>query len=368
MSDTKNDSVGVLIVDDSALMRNVVGKIVESAEGLHVTGKAINGAFALRKLETLQPDVIVLDLEMPEMNGIEFLKERKVRGISIPVVILSSVARRGARVTMEALSLGASDFILKPSGTNANELSEVSDQIVQTLRAYGRRYRDKGVGAAPVSPAETDRRRTPTAASVVRDVAAKTRSIDIVAIGISTGGPNALRRVFGGLDAALSVPVVVVQHMPAGFTAEFAESLDRISPLSVKEAEEGDVLAAGRAFVAPGNFHMRVERRRLATTVTLNQNEPVNGHRPSVDVLLSSVLEAYGNRTLAVIMTGMGKDGARVLGEIHDAGGLTLAQDEETSVVYGMPRVAFENGAVDRQVGLPDMAAVINELVASHQK
>lgn len=344
------------------MMRSVVGRMIDGAEGLEVAGKASNGATALRRLETATPDVIVLDLEMPEMNGIEFLEERKRRGIGIPVIILSSVARRGARITMEALSLGAADFILKPSGTDAEELHRIEKQLVTTLRAYGRRYRGSRSGAAPIpgvsSPERVVERPVRPSAEVRRG------GVDAVAIGISTGGPHALRQVFGALDPSLRVPVFVVQHMPPGFTAEFAESLDRLSPLEVKEAASGDVVTPGRAFIAPGDRHMTVVRRRLAQVVELNTDPPVNGHRPSVDVLFSSVASTYGRRILAIIMTGMGKDGAESIGRIKEGGGLTVGQDEETCVVYGMPRVAAEHGYLDVVLPLGGIADYINRTVA----
>ena len=362
-----NDQTSVLIVDDSAFMRSIVGRIVEAADGLTVAGKAMNGIFALKKIESLKPDVIVLDLEMPEMNGIEFLKERKRLGIDIPVVILSSIARKGARITMEALSLGASDFVLKPSESGKGDMSLVADQLTQQLKAYGSRHRS-GKPNRATEAAGSGRSAGAAAAAITPRMRQPADRIDVVAIGISTGGPNALRHVFSEIDPDLPVPVLVVQHMPAGFTHEFAASLDRLSPLSIKEAEEGDVLGPGRVFVAPGGYHMEVSKRRLADTVQLSENEPVNGHRPSADVLFSSVSKAFTNRVLGIVMTGMGRDGAKGLGEIYRAGGTTVAQDSESSVVYGMPRVAFEEGVVDSVVSLDNMAETINRLVRRQSK
>jgi two-component system, chemotaxis family, protein-glutamate methylesterase/glutaminase len=357
-----NDQASVLIVDDSAFMRSIVGKIVEAADGLTVAGKAMNGVFALKKIASLKPDVIVLDLEMPEMNGIEFLKERKRLGIDIPVVILSSLARKGARITMEALSLGASDFVLKPSEPSGSEMSLVADQLTQRLKAYGGRHRS-GQLKSSSSPLDMGSASNGAAATIAPRRRQLGDKVEAVALGISTGGPNALRHVFSEIDPDLPVPVLVVQHMPAGFTLEFAASLDRLSPLSVKEAEEGDVLKPGRIFIAPGGHHMAVTKRRLANTIRLSEDDPVNGHRPSADVLFSSMCAAYNNRVLGIIMTGMGRDGAKGLGEIYRAGGTTVAQDSESSVVYGMPRVAFENGVVDSVVSLDNMAETINRLV-----
>lgn len=351
-------NVSVLVVDDSAFMRNTIGKIVESADGLSLAGTAMNGRFALQKIPKLQPDIIVLDLEMPEMSGIEFLQERKKRAITIPVVILSSIAHRGAKITMDALSLGAADFLLKPSSSGIIDLSTVTDQLVQTLKAYGNHYAlSRGISGDIGKKPTANRTAGPTPASI-----GVTAGIDLVVIGISTGGPNALRKVFRDLREDLPASILVVQHMPAGFTAEFAASLDRICSLRVKEAEEGDIIGTGRVFIAPGDYHLEVKRERLADTIHINQAGPVNGHRPSVDVLFRSVAGAYKGRVMAIIMTGMGKDGANAIGEIQKIGGLTIGQDEESSVVYGMPRAAYENGFLTSVVPLDQMAETINSI------
>jgi two-component system chemotaxis response regulator CheB len=191
--------------------------------------------------------------------------------------------------------------------------------------------------------------------------------IEVVAIGISTGGPNALRKVFAAIDADIGVPIVVVQHMPAGFTTEFAKSLDRVCALDVKEAEEGDILKAGRVLIAPGNRHLLVEKRSLAGMVHVTDGDHRNGHRPSVDNLFESIAKNYGNRSLAVIMTGMGRDGAMELGSIAKKGGITVGQDEHSSVVYGMPRVAFDLGHVQHQVSLERIAETISQLTKEHR-
>lgn len=369
------DKVSVLIVDDSALMRNLIGRIVESSEGLEIASKAMNGEFALQKIPKVNPDIILLDLEMPQMNGIEFLKERKRRGIDIPVVILSSLAKKGAQITMEALSLGASDFILKPSGSESEDIHTVRDNVVELLLAYGGQYKRKKGKALPedlrqrepqspgISVPRPEATQARPATSVPESPARKSSDpVEIVAIGISTGGPNALREVFAQIAPDLPVPVVVVQHMPAGFTEEFAKSLDRVSPLEVKEAAEGDILRPGRVLIAPGHSHMEIEKRSLASIVRLSQAPPVNGHRPSVDVLFGSLAKSYGSRTLAVIMTGMGRDGAKELGTLHSLGSVTLGQDEQSCVVFGMPRVALESGYVQRVVPLKQMAETISTL------
>jgi len=368
------EPISVLVVDDSALMRNLISRIVDSTPGLRTADKAMNGVFALQKIPKCHPDVIVLDIEMPEMNGIEFLKERKRLGIEIPVVILSSVAKSGAQVTMEALSLGASDFITKPSGSVSSDIHTVAGELSRMLVAYGSQYqRVKGKEPprydfeAPermfdAVPGESRLPRVPAPKPVPLKPLRAPGPTEIVVIGISTGGPNALREVFARIAPDLGRPVVVVQHMPAGFTEEFAASLDRICPLEVKEAADGDLLKPGRVLIAPGDWHVVVERRSLAGIVRVNQDPAENGHRPSADVLFRSVAKEYGNKALAVIMTGMGKDGAKEIGSIYREGGITLGQDEASSVVYGMPKVAHEMGHVMEQVPLDRMAERISEL------
>ena len=366
-----SSTINVLIVDDSALMRNLIGRIVENEPGFAVVGKAMNGAFALKKLETLEVDIIILDLEMPEMNGIEFLKKRKELKIEVPVIILSSVARRGAEITMEALSLGASDFIKKPSGSVSEDIHVVGEQLVSLIRAYGGRHKP----ASLVVPRHESVVSTPAPTPYPAFVPAPSKpivlpsgnlrphsGIQLCVIGISTGGPNALRQVFASLDADFPLPILVVQHMPAGFTAEFARSLDKNCPLEVKEAEEGDLVKKGRILIAPGDWHIEIEKKSLAALVHLNQNDQSNGHRPSAGVLFHSAAKQYGSSVMGVIMTGMGRDGAAEIGEIYKAGGLTLAQDEASSVVFGMPKVAIEMGHIEKVVALSDMAATLNKL------
>ena len=368
------EPINVLIVDDSALMRNLIGKIVESDPGLKVAAKAMNGRFALEKLSLQKPDVVILDLEMPEMDGISFLKERRRLGITVPVIILSSLANKSAAVTMEALSLGAADFIMKPSGSSSDDLQTVSRSLLEMIHSYSTLYRARMVSSggsiasaaaqpqAPSAPAHAFQAVEKKTQEPVRPLAVK-NPIDIVAIGISTGGPNALRDVFAALPEDYSVPTVVVQHMPAGFTAEFAKSLDRICSQEVKEAEDGDIVKPGRILIAPGGTrHMVVEKKPLAIITHLVEKDLVSGHRPSVDMLFESVAKNFGSRALALIMTGMGKDGAQQIGAVYRAGGITLGQDEATSIVYGMPRVAFENGFVQKQLALQDIAPTLSRL------
>jgi len=377
------DEISVLVVDDSAMMRNLISRMIEDTPGLCVAEKAMNGIFALQKIPRVNPDVICLDLEMPEMNGIQFLQERKRQGIKIPVVILSSIAEKGAMITMEALSLGASDFVQKPSGSISMDIHTVRDTLIPMLLGYGGTYR-RSQGKRVLSPSEYTKKPPPqvhtdisshfklASTPIAEPVKAPTQirkpaKTEIIAIGISTGGPDALRTVFANLDKDLSVPILVVQHMPPGFTYEFAKSLDRICPLEVKEAEEGDAIKSGRILIAQGNKHLEVERRPSGGIVHLSDSPQVSGHRPSADVLFASVALNYQNHALGVIMTGMGRDGAAQLGTIYKEGGMTLGQDEKSAVVYGMPRVAWELGHVMEQVRLENMARRICEVAKTYR-
>lgn len=395
------DNIEVLVCDDSALMRNLISRIVDETEGMNVCGTAMNGKFALQKIPFLKPDLILLDIEMPEMTGVQFLEERKKRGMDIPVIILSSIATKGAAVTMQCLELGASDFITKPSGSISSNIASVSSAIIEKIASYGGKYARKNGKNIPltetfvkqaklreaeaaakkegiidkIAPAAlsqetfspvlfTSKRKEPEVIVPLREPG----RIEVVAIGISTGGPNALREVFAHLDPKFSRPILVVQHMPSGFTKEFAASLDKICPLSVKEAEDRDEIHPGQIYIAPGNFHIVVEKSTLCNVIRLSSADLRNGHRPSADWLFESVAKIYQNRALGVIMTGMGRDGAVQLAEMRKQGAWTLGQDEESSVVYGMPRVAYELGAVQKQVSLENMANEMNTLVREHGK
>ena len=394
------DDISVLICDDSALMRNLISRIIDGTEGMRVVGKASNGQMALEKIDEVNPDIIVLDIEMPVMNGIEFLRARKEKRIKIPVVVLSSVATKGAAITMEALELGAADFITKPAGSVSADISEVADQLIDMLASYGSQYaRRQGkvpyipeffqkqrkllkaesfvankkaddnapiqkpkLDAAQILSFNTVEKKEPVVVTPMREGG----SIEVIAIGISTGGPNALRDVFKMIDPRLKQPILVVQHMPKGFTKAFAESLDKICPLSVKEAEDGEKIMPSTVYIAPGDNHITVEERGGERFVKLTHDQQRNGHRPSADVMFESVAKVYKNHALGVIMTGMGRDGAAELAELRKQGSWTLGQDEESSIVYGMPRVGWEMGGVQKQVSLMKMADEISALAREH--
>jgi len=364
--------VKAMIIDDSALIRNIITKILSGNEGIEVVGTALNGRFGLNKIDKLAPDIIILDLEMPEMNGIEFLKEKEKLGIKIPVIILSAHAKKGAQITLEALALGASDFILKPSESGSS-IEETGPKLVELVLALA-----KPNSYIPKEPKQFEQYQT--ALSQIRsgfEIAASPKletinliqplknipDINIVSIGISTGGPNALREILPQFPEDFPIPIAIVQHMPAGFTFEFAASLDKICQLHVKEAEDYDILKPGRIIIAPGNKHIKFERKSLATVIRLDESGPVNGHRPSADVLFESTAEIYGGNSLGCIMTGMGKDGAANIGLILKKGGITLAQDQDSSIVFGMPKVAIEKGNIQLVRPLSAIAKTIVSIV-----
>lgn len=335
-------AVRVLVVDDSALMRRLISQMLKQDPLIEVVGTAIDGHFALKKIGELAPQVVTLDLEMPGLNGIDTLKEI-MRRWRVPVIVVSSHSTAGASVTLKALTLGAFDFVAKPNGVSAR-MPEIADELIKKIRA-----------AAQNGPIEPQRLRDDVPAAKPRNKQNPAAPTNIIAIGVSTGGPNALQFLFSHLPAEFSGSILVVQHMPDGFTEQFAKRLDETCPIRVKEAQSGDLLVAGRALICPGNRHMRVKKLPLGNVVVLADDEPVNGHRPSVDVLFRSVAQEFGAQAMAVLMTGMGEDGAEGIGNIQNAGGLTVAQSQKTCVVFGMPKAAIERGHVTRVVDLEDL-------------
>ncbi len=341
----------VLVVDDSALMRKMIPRMLKNNPSLEVVGTAMDGIFALKKIETLKPDVVTLDMDMPRMDGIETLKNI-MKNYGTPTVIVSSLARREADLTLQALELGAFDFVTKPQSAISVHIDEIAEELVNKVRAAASdplaRLKVKTIDPGAVAR-KTPRRREPRVAERV------------LAIGISTGGPNALSYMLPGLPADFPAAIVIVQHMPPPFTQMLAERLDSISAIEVKEASEGDLLLPGRALVAPGGRHLKVKRMPFGTICVLSRSSEVNGHRPSVDVLFESVAAEFGSGATGLIMTGMGEDGAAGIGAIKARGGMTLAQDEESSIVYGMPKEAVRRGHVSSVVPLEEMAPYLIE-------
>ncbi len=341
--------VRVLVVDDSALMRKLIPKILERDYSIEVVGTAIDGNFGLKKIEDLSPHVVTLDLEMPGLNGIDTLKEI-MRRWRLPVIVVSSHSTAGASITLKALALGAFDFVAKPRDVSAR-MPEIADELIKKIHAAA-----ESAGIQPeFLPQESHSAPADAYASAHGGKLQPVAPSHIIAIGVSTGGPNALQYLFSQLSPEFSGSIVVVQHMPEGFTELFAKRLDRSCSIRVKEAQAGDLLVAGRALICPGNRHMKVKKLPLGNVAMLSDEAPVNGHRPSVDVLFRSVAEELGSQVMAVLMTGMGEDGATGMGEIRAAGGFTIAQSQETCVVFGMPKVAIERGYVMRVADLQDL-------------
>lgn len=345
--------IRVLVVDDSALMRKLIPQMLEGDPAIEVVGTAIDGSFCLKKIEELRPDVVTLDLQMPGMNGIDTLREI-MRGNPLPVIVVSSHSTEGASVTFKALGLGAVDFVTKPQDASAQMAATASELIAKIkAAATSKLVRIGSMGtAAPAEKASAKLGPPPS---------------KLVAIGISTGGPQALEFLLAQLPPDFPGAIVVVQHMPEGFTEMFARRLDELCSLRVKEAQSGDALLTGRVLVCPGSRHMKVKRLSMGDIVVLTDDVRVNGHRPSVDVLFRSVADEFGAQAVAVLMTGMGDDGAEGLGAVKKAGGMTIAQDEASCVVFGMPKVAIERGYATRVVSLDVLAATLRALCGRNE-
>ncbi|MDW7776391.1 MAG: chemotaxis response regulator protein-glutamate methylesterase [Methanosarcinales archaeon] len=324
--------IRVLIVDDSAFMRQVVSDIINNDPVLEVIDTASNGLIAIDKVAQLRPDVILMDVEMPKMDGLSALSSI-MKSNPTPVVMLSNLTQKGTYTTIKALEIGAVDFISKPSGSLSLDIDTISAQIVEKVKL-----------AAKVNSNTTQPGRTSSLPRVEMK-----NSTKVIVIGASTGGPQTLVELLKRLPRNVP-PIFIVQHMPAEFTKSLASRLDSICIFDVKEAEEGDMIRPGMAFLAPGGYHMTVKRTRLDNKdiIQLNTNPPVNSIRPSVDVTMQSVVDVYGANTIGVLLTGMGHDGAKGMCSIKKSGGKTIAQNEETCVIFGMPKSAIEKGCVNK--------------------
>jgi two-component system, chemotaxis family, protein-glutamate methylesterase/glutaminase len=346
--------VRVLVVDDSALMRKLIPQMLAADPSIDVVGTAMDGTFCLKKIEELQPNVVTLDLQMPGMNGIDTLKEI-MRRQPLPVIVVSSHSIEGASVTLKALGLGAFDFVTKPQDASMH-MAETAAELIAKIKAAA----DCRVVRPGIFRTEAPRQKILGGKSVPPPS-------KVVAIGISTGGPQALEFLLTQLPPDFPGTIVIVQHMPDGFTEMFARRLDEMSSLRVKEAQSGDVLEAGRVLICPGSRHMRVKRLTMGDIVVLNEEARVNGHRPSVDVLFQSVATEFGPHAIAALMTGMGDDGAEGLGAVKKAGGMTIAQSEESCVVFGMPKAAIERGYATRVVALDGLSSTLQALCGRNE-
>jgi len=343
----KKGSVRVLVVDDSALMRKLIPQMLAADESIEVVGTAMDGNFCLKKIDELKPSVVTLDLEMPGMNGIDTLKEI-MRREPLPVIVFSSHSTEGASVTMKALGLGAFDFVPKPKDASAH-MAETAKELIAKVKAAAE-CRLKMCVVPGLAPKPQKVSMAPGAPSKV------------VAIGVSTGGPQALEYLLAQLPGDFPGSIVVVQHMPDGFTDMFARRLDELSPMRVKEAQSGDILQPGRVLICPGSRHLKVKRLPMGDIAVLSDEPRVNGHRPSVDVLMHSAAEEFRNQAVGVLMTGMGDDGAEGLGAIKREGGMTIAQSEESCVVFGMPKAAIERGYAVRVVSLDVLSTTLQAI------
>lgn len=349
--------IRVLVVDDSAFMRKAITMMLESDPQIKVIETARNGLEALEKVAKVKPDLITLDIEMPQMDGLTAL--RKIMETSpTPVMMVSSLTSEGASATLDALELGAVDFIPKQLSYVSLDIVKIKEQLLLKIKAIHSRRRTlmahyalsrKIPGSGPSRPTEKPLPPKPIQAQLSQ------KGISVVGIGISTGGPPALQRVVPALPKDFPTGVLIVQHMPPKFTRSLADRLDGLSAMHVKEAEQSEPVLPGVAYIAPGGLHLRIRRWGRNAEIQLSEEPEDSLHRPSADVMFDSLADAYGRETLAVIMTGMGSDGLTGLRKIKSLGGKVIAQNENTCVVYGMPRAAVENGLADRVVPLDNI-------------
>jgi len=346
-------TIKVLIVDDSAFMRNALSSMLSSNPEIKIIGTAHDGVEAVQKVALLKPDIVTMDVEMPRMDGIEALRLIMDK-TPVPVIMVSSLTVEGAQVTLDALDYGAVDFIPKNLSELSINIVKIKEMLVDKVKHIAR----SGIGNKRKIPPPTSR--YTAAPKIIQMRATGERRVNVVAIGSSTGGPRALQELIPRLPKDFPVPIVIAQHMPANFTKSFAERLSQLSQITVKEAEEGEVLKAGVALVAPGGGHMRVIRPRgIETVVSLSESRDEFIYRPSVDYLMQSISELFPGRALGVILTGMGNDGAKGMAAMKQTGSRIFAQNEETCVVYGMPRAVVDAGVADKVISIDEMAGEI---------
>jgi two-component system, chemotaxis family, protein-glutamate methylesterase/glutaminase len=340
--------IRVVVVDDSAFVRQALSRMLGAVPDIEVVATAVDGEDGLEKVRELRPDVVTLDVKMPRMGGLEALR-RIMTECPTPVLLLSSHTSEGAEITLRGLELGAMDFVDKSSVQGHMNLLGLADELLAKVRALASVPRERlGEIGRPLRP-------------VVAPVSHEQQA-DVVVIGTSTGGPSALQAIIPRLPRGLAGAILIAQHMPAGFTRSLADRLDQRSALPVREAQDGEPVQRGSVLVAPGGLHMKIRKRGGHARVWLDAEPRSALHRPSVDVLMASVAKAYGARSMGIILTGMGADGVEGLRAIREAGGRTLAESEETCVIYGMPKAAVEAGVVDRTAPL---ARVADEILAA---
>ena len=339
--------IRVLVVDDSAIMRKLIVDILKRDPNIEVIGQAVNGKEALEKARQLKPDVITLDIEMPEMDGLSALRLLKEEKIPAKVIMFSSLTQEGAKATIEALSLGAYDFVPKPSSKSFLEsVKKIEQDLIPKIKSI----------TLPSSPKPLPQIRPKVGIKI------RPGALRVLGIGVSTGGPQTLIEIFKNMPLSFPYPIFIVQHMPPLFTKQLAERLDRESKIKVKEAEMGEVVKEGVAYIAPGDYHMEVRVEDKVKRIYLHQGPLKNNCRPAVDVLFESLAQVYNGSCLAMVLTGMGKDGLEGAKKIKERGGVVIAQDEASSVVFGMPRAVIEAGLADEVLNLKEIPLRIREL------
>lgn len=355
------DKIKIIVVDDSAFMRKAISDMIESEKNFEVIAKLRDGKELIEKVDKYNPDLITLDLHMRELDGLATLKELKKLGKSYPIIMLSSATTEGSELTLECLDNGAISFITKPSGSISLDIAKVQEDLIEEIKSI-----TSNIKSRRVSSFFSNRSRnlnSITEKNINEENTSfnlKNKKIDAVLIGASTGGPKALQEVLTKLPYNLGVPVLVVQHMPEGFTKVFAERLNKICNMKVVEAEEGMSINKDTIYIAKGGYHMTVAAN---STIHLNEEPPIWGVRPAVDKLFDSAVKVYKSNILSIILTGMGKDGAGGTIRVKDSGGVTISEDKSTCTIYGMPKAAFETGKVDLVVPLDQMASKIVNIV-----
>jgi two-component system chemotaxis response regulator CheB len=353
------DPIRVLIVDDSPFMRKALERMLQAPD-IQVVGAARDGLDALEKIPQLDPDIVTLDVEMPRLDGLGCLK-RIMAEMPRAVLMVSSLTQEGAAATLEALAFGALDFIPKESSLASNAILQIQQDLQEKVRKLARspKFSRSRPAPAPSPRSEPSATPTPAPAHVGRVGGITGATAELLAIGCSTGGPKALQDLLPGLPRSLPVPCLIVQHMPGTFTKPFAERLNGLCQVEVKEAEHGETARPGVVYIAPGGQHMLYRQRGPAGSIELSSEPASSLHRPSVDVLFQSIADTCSRQVMALILTGMGSDGARGMASLKAKGAHTLAEAEESCVVYGMPRAAFERGCVDQVAPLQDMAGIL---------
>ena len=351
-----NKKIRVLVVDDSALMRMMISDILNTEKGIEVVAVAKDGEDGIKKVIELKPDVVTLDIEMPRLDGLHALGYI-MSEIPTPVVMVSAYTQKGADATFRALEYGAVDFVSKPSGPISGDLAVISDELVAKVKVAASVDLDKLKFIRPKKITKKYLKAKPKKISP---------EVKVIAIGSSTGGPRALGQILPQLKSDIPAALLIVQHMPKDFTETFAARLDRESKIDIKQAEAGDRIEPGKALIAPGDYHMTVGRvlsgKETVGVIKLNQEPPVYGLRPTVDNMMLSVAEVYGDKAVGVLLTGMGSDGAKGMKAIKDNKGKTITQDENTCVVYGMPKAAIEEGVINKVVPLEKIAEEISKI------